>query len=398
MSLDQTLAVSGSVLGAIGLVVTVAARVRAAADAGSQPVPATHGAGSTALFPTAEAAAPESARRTGRGFRRRSRRDERSNAELDDELVTTTVLGWFVLWLLAVAALYRVHTEVAVLQIMAEVAITVSVFAIGFVGYELARRRGRHAGWMIDLFVATTALAAVPLWFHQPRFGQGRFDRLDDWLPDSGSIDVRLDDTLKDYGPGIVAHVLVQAAGIAALVAMALYVVATIVRRARGRYGHQPLDRWVSLSALAATLVGAVCACGAAVSVPTRALGSSSFTTASAGASVGDGAPALALRADRRGRVSLLFARCGDDRILAVQIDQRAVLSPTAVTDLTLPVGGGVTAVPVPPGTGPVRIVLRSTRRYRTTVTFPRRPRANHFLPLRTADTLATFYRRGHGC
>ena len=304
------------------------------------------------------------------------------------------------LWLLAAVGLGYVETEVSVLQIVAQVAVAVSVVAIASMGYDLTRRRARHVGWMLDLFVVTAAIAAVPLWFDRPWFGQGRFDHLDDRLPSGGSIDVRLNDTLKDYGPGVVAHVVVQAAGIAALVAIALYIVATIVRRARGRYGHQPRDRWISSSVLVAILVGAVCASGSAVSVPTRTFGSSTFTTAKTGATVGDGAPAVALRADRLGRVSLLFARCGDDRILALAVNGVVVLGPRTDggTGFGAPVGGGVTSTRVPAGRGAVTVVFRSTRRYETTAVFRARPRANHFIPLRTKDTPAVFYRRGHGC
>jgi hypothetical protein len=466
VSLDQTLAVFGSALGAIGLVVTVVARLRAAPTPGvvlrvrraagavrarlpagsgtakpprSAPDPATIDGPAIEANPTAHpdpkihpdpTAHPDSTATTGpiptvttvtpappnaeasegrvdyypdgddSRRRRRSRRDGRSNAELDDELVTSTVLGWFVLWIAATLALGYVETEVDVLQILAQVAVAGSLIAIGIVVYDITQHRARHVGWMIDLFVVTAAIAAVPLWFHRPWFGQGRFDYLDDWLPADGSVDVRLNETLKDFGPGIVAHVLVQAAGMAALVAIALYVVATIVRRARGRYGHHPLDRWVSLSVLAATLIGAVCASGSAVTVPSRTFVPSSFTTAKTGKTVDDSAPALALRADRLGRVALLFARCGDDRILALTVDQRVVVAPgdDDRTGLGQPVGGGVTATRVPAGTGPVTIVFRSTRRYETTVVFPRRPRANRFLPLRTKDTLTTFYKRGHAC
>jgi hypothetical protein len=483
VSLDQTLAVAGSALGAIGLVVTVVARLRAAptpgillrvqraagvirariparttpartdplepgvpdnpdntdgpdnpaspvgtgsADPGSAD-PGSVGPSSAdpAIHPTTDPTAttgpiPVVATQTadpptaetyegrvdyypdedGSRRRRRSRRDGRSNAELDDELVTSTVLGWFVLWIAATLALGYVETEVDVLQILAQVAIAGSLIAIGLVVYDLTQHRARHVGWMIDLFVVTAAIAAVPLWFHRPWFGQGRFDHLDDWLPADGSVDVRLNETLKDYGPGIVAHVLVQTAGMAALIAIALYIVATIVRRARGRYGHHPLDRWVSLSALAATLVGAVCASGSAVTVPSRTFISSTFTTAKTGGTVDDSAPALALRADRFGRVSLLFARCGDDRILALTVDQKVLIAPgdDDRTSLGQPVGGGVTTTRVPAGTGAVTIAFRSTRRYETTVVFPRRPRANRFLPLRTKDTLTTFYKRGHAC
>ncbi len=440
VSLDQTLAVTGSALGAIGLVATVAARLRAAptpgivlrvqraggvvrsripaGPRGDRPHAPGRAADLTATDPATFDRTATAGSTAGSGAvevpdsvdefaddakprrRRMSRRDGRTNAELDDELVTSTVLGWFVLWLAATLAVGYVETEVDVLQILAQVAIAASLIAIGVVVYDLTRRRARHVGWMIDLFVVTAAIAAVPLWFHQPWFSQGRFDQLDDWLPADGSVDVRINETLKDYGPGIVAHVLVQAAGIAALIAIALYIVATIVRRARGRYGHQPLDRWVSLSALAATLIGALCASGSAVSVPTRTFGTSSFTTAKTGETVGHSAPAVALRADRLGRVSLLFARCGDDRILSLTVDERVVLAP-GVDDHTafgLPVGGGVTSTRVPAGTGPVTIVFRSSRRYETTVLFPRRPRANRFIPLRTKDTLTTFYQRGHGC
>jgi hypothetical protein len=478
VSLDQTLAVTGSALGAIGLLATVVARLRAAptpgivlrfqraASAIGGHIPggsrAARGAGdhgaadrtidqsaidqtasnqttvgpgpaaqppmdpppvdpmattgpipvvvlATPAPPTDETA-PEPVDDVGRvdyyadgakpRRRRRSRRDGRTNAELDDELVTSTVLGWFVLWIAATLAVGYIETEVDVLQILAQVAVAGSLIAIGFVVYDLTRRRARHVGWMIDLFVVTAAIAAVPLWFHRPWFGQGRFDRLEDWLPADGSVDVRLNQTLKDYGAGIVTHVLVQAAGMAALVAIALYIVATIVRRARGRYGHHPRDRWVSLSALAATLIGAVCASGSAVNVPTRMFATSSFTTAKTGQTVGDNAPALALRADRLGRVSLLFARCGDDRILALTVNQRVVVAPGVDerTNFGLPVGGGVTSMRVPVGTGPVTIAFRSSRRYETTVVFPRRPRANRFIPLRTKDTLTTFYKRGHAC
>ena len=106
------------------------------------------------------------------------------------------------------------------------------------------------------------------------------------------------------------------------------------------------------------------------------------------------------MRADRLGRVSLLFARCGDDRILALTVDGKVLLAPgdDDHTSFGLPVGGGVTTTRVPAGTGPVTIVFRSSRRYETTVVFPRRPRANRFLPLRTKDTLTAFYKRGHGC
>lgn len=454
VSLDQTLAVSGAVLGAIGALATIVARLRAdpapaivtgtrravggvrrriagptrapgdsPAPERAAPVISTTTTGPLASLPTQADDAPVSPARAAtravepaaapaagapgptqqatRGtLRRRPRRDGRSNAELDDELVTSTALGWFVLWMVATLAIGYVRTEVSVLQILAQVAVAGSLIALGSVVYDIVRHRARHVGWMIDLFLVIAAIAAIPLWFHRPWFGQGRFDRLDDWLPPGGSIDVRLNQTLKDYGPGIVAHVLVQAAGIAALVAIALYIVATIVRRARGRYGHQPLDRWVSLSALAVTVIGAVCASGSAVSVPARIFGSSSFTTADRGTTVGDGAPALALRADRRGRIFLLVARCGDDRIVALSVDGRVVVDPRTRngTGFGRPVGGGVTTTGVPAGTGPVTVVVRSTRRYRTTVVFARRPRPNRFIPLRTKDTLAAFYKRGHGC
>ena len=332
--------------------------------------------------------------------RRWLRRDDRSNAELDDELVTTTSLGWFVLWIAAVLGLGYVQTEVGVLQIVAQVAIAAGVVGVAFVGYDVLRRRARHVGWMIDAFVVTAAISAIPLWFHRPWFGQGRFDRLDDWLPQGNSVDYRLNNTLKDYGPGFVAHALVQSAGEAALVVIALYVLATIVRRARGKYGRHPRDRWVSISALVATVVAAVCACGTAVSVPTRTFGSSAFTTATSGQSIGDNAPALALRADRRGRVSLVIARCGDDRILSLVINGIVAVDPaiTARSGLGEAVGGGVTTTRVPAGTGRVTVEYRTTRRYQTTVVFRARPRPDKFIPLRTGDTVASFYRRGHGC
>ena len=398
MSLDQNLALTGVVVGAVGLVLVVVARLRA------DPLPAVvHrvmtlvGARrkSLAMTLTGPGPAGETAGTPPPEESAGAARSRNDSVELDDELVTSTVLAGVTLWFAAVVAIGFIDTEISVMQIVAEVAIAASIALIGLVGFDLTRRRARHVGWYIDLFVVNASIATIPLWFSQPWFGQGRFDHLDDWLPVSGSIDVRLDDMLKDYGVGFVFHVVVQAAGMAMLVVLALYIVATIVRRARGRYGNRPRDRWISLSVLVVTLLGGVLASGTAVSVPTRTFGHSSFTTAKAGATVGTDAPAVALRADKRGRISVLFARCGEDRLLAVTINGQVI-----VRDIGIGSGGGVTAEPLPatPRVGAVHIVYSTTRRYLTTVDFPTPPRANHFIPLRSKDTLQSFYSIGHGC
>ena len=412
MSLDQNLALTGVIVSAVGLVLVVAARLRAhplpavlhrvtsAIDGRRKPRAASNsGAVQDAATspaspeppPPAAPAAP--AAPAGRTTADRSSRSD--NTELDDELVTSTVLAGVTLWFAAVVAIGFIETEISVMQVVAEVAIAASILLIGLVAFDITRSRARHVGWYVDLFVVNASIATIPLWFARPWFGQGRFDQLDDWLPVSGSIDVRLDDMLKDYGVGFVAHVIVQAAGMALLVVLALYIVATIVRRARGRYGNRPRDRWISLSVLVVVLIGGVLASGTAVSVPIRTFGHSSFTTAKAGATVGTEAPALALRADKRGRVSVLFARCGEDRLLAVTINGHVI-----ARDVGIGSGGGVTAEPLPstPRVGPIHIVYSTTRRYETTVDFPRRPRANQFIPLRSKDTVTTFYSVGHGC
>ena len=398
MSLDQNLALTGVVVGAVGLVLVVAARLRA------DPLPAvlrwvmtTVGARRTSRGGpnTGSTQTPPSTAGTAVANEPANTAWSRSdNVELDDELVTSTVLAGVTLWFAAVVAIGFIDTEISVMQIVAEVAIAVSVGLIGLIGFDLTRRRARHVGWYIDLFVVNAAIATVPQWFDQPWFGQGRFDQLQNWLPISGSIDVRLDDMLKDYGVGFVFHVLVQAAGMAMLVVLALYIVATIVRRARGRYGNRPRDRWISLSVLVVTLVGGVLASGAAVSVPTRTFGHSSFTTAKPGSTVGTEAPAVALRADKAGHVSVLFARCGQDRLLTLSINNQVITSNIGIGS-----GGGVTAEPLPTTpAGPIHIVYSTTRRYRTTVDFPTRPRANQFIPLRSKDTVTSFYSIGHGC
>ena len=439
MSLDQTLALTGVVVSAVGVALVVIARIRA------HPLPAVlrrvrasiqsrrPTRPSADLATTAKASGPDPRLETGTGDLTRpdlvpaddplstpdsvrapvavavavpdhqaaaelvTRPDPVPTpdvAELDDELVTSTVLAGVTLWFAAVVAVGFIDTEIGVMQIAAEVAIAASIALVGLTGFDITRRRARHVGWYIDLFVADAAIATVPLWFAQPWFGQGRFDHLDDWLPPAGSVDDRLDEMFKDYGVGFVAHVVVQAAGMALLAVIALYIVATIVRRARGRYGRRPRDRWISLSVLAVTLLGAVCASGAAVSVPVRTFGHSSFATAKAGTSVGSDAPALALRADRRGRVTLLIARCGQDRILALSINGHPI-----ARDIGIGSGGGVTAEPVPATPrGVVHVDYRTTRRYDTAVVFARRPPAGRFIPLRTNDTVKSFYSTGHGC
>ena len=431
MPLDQTLAVTGAAVGAVGVVLVVGARLRAhplpavldrvstaiqarrerratattahAGDSGhegglpgpEQTEPAAPSTLDTAGSSNVRTADPSNVESNAPSNADTAAPSNVDSAELDDELVTSTVLAGVTLWLAAVVAIGFIDTEIGVMQIVAEVAIAASLALIGLIGYDLFRRRARHVGWYIDLFVADAAIAAIPLWFAQPWFGQGRFDHLDDWLPSNGSIDDRLDEMIKDYGRGFVAHVIVQAAGMALLVVLALYIVATIVRRARGRYGHRPRDRWISLSVLTVTLLGAVLASGAAVSVPVRTFGHSSFTTAKAGSSVGAEAPAVALRANKSGRVSLLIARCGQDRILALTIDGHII-----TRDVGIGSGGGVTVEPLPakPRVGPVQVVYRTTRRYQTTVVFPRRPRASQFIPLRTKDRVTSFFSAGHGC
>ena len=314
--------------------------------------------------------------------------------EIDDELVSSTVIGGITLWIAGVVGLEFAAREVQVLRWIALLAIVASVGACVLIVFDISRHRARHLGWFVDLFVVDALIALSPTWLARPWFSQGRFDDLVDGLPSGGSVNDRLDNAVKDYGPGLIAHVLVQALGIAFLIAIALYVGITILRRARGRYGRRPRDRWISVTVLVVIAVTAMCATGSAVSVPTRTFTASTFTTGPAGHTIGADAPPLALRADRAGRVSLLIALCGDERILELSIGTRVVARDVASR------GGGVIAIRVPAAAPsvPVRVVLTSTRRYETTATFLTRPRAGRFLPLRTRDTLASLLKRGHGC
>ncbi|MEP6851707.1 MAG: hypothetical protein ABJA87_03490 [bacterium] len=313
------------------------------------------------------------------------------NPSEDDQLVSLAVIGGIVLWLAAMAAIAFADVERTVLRALALAAVIVTVTVLLLlIGRGSARVRIR---WLVLLFAADAAVAAAPSAFDRPMWFQGRFDDLAERVPTTGGVAQRITGALKTYGIDLVPHVIVQSLGFATVTTVAAVALGLVIRRAMG-IGVARRDAFITWLLGGLLCLGAVAMTGVAVAGPLHMTATRRWT---AGAPESDSrsAPVVALLADRRGRVAVVMARCGGDRILELSVDGRPVAEPlldhpaaAAVTTVVLPVGGR----------GSVSLVMRSTRSFETTVIFPRRPKPGEFLPTRSGVTRAAFERPGFGC
>ncbi|WP_147431891.1 hypothetical protein [Motilibacter peucedani] len=393
MSVDGDLAVVGVVAAVAGIGVTVGVALRTWRL--PEPLPWRR----SLRIPTESPAgrvlaqlgrARDTARRVLAALGRRPREKDYSG----DGLVAFAAVAFVVFVALAVASITFARIEKDALRVVAVASVVASCALVGVLLRWGSRIRMRRAlPWLVLVFLGDAGIALAPATFAKPWFAQGRFDHRAQWLPQQGGLLDRAKAALKIWDLELVFHVLAQSLGLTmllvAVISSAGYVV-RLSRRTRPRTGVRSLVGATSL-----VVVGAVLASGALATVPARLLGTSVWEASASESSVSaESTPPVALQADARGRVALLFARCGRDRILDLTIDGK----PVGQAFLGVPATSPVTRIALPAGTGTMTVRFRTTRSFSRTVVFPSRPKPKGFLPAKRGVTVQQFSKAGYAC
>ena len=395
MTVDRALAIAGLVEGFIGLALTVLVAMNARQLQGlgdRYRYAGGHGAGprTSESFADDEDDIPTRGSNTARTRSRTSTavsRPSSSSGTGDPDPEILGGIGLVLIVALAVAAIWLVQHQRVILQVAAFAALAMSLVVVAALTRAWRSTRVVTVRWPLLLIVADMLVSVAPALVTHPLFGEGRFDNLGRWLPRQGAVMDRVHADLKTYDDLLIYHVTLQNLGLAIVVVMALVSAVLAVRRQTAGRRDATVALTVGLFA------GALLLSGVLTSVAVRIFSTTDWTVrAAADAGVhSDNPPPLGLVRARTGALTLLIARCGNERVLSLTANgtKRDIPSePPPGAPLTFPL----------PMAAQVKVVILSTRYYRTTVTFAALPKPGQFLAARQTDTYQEFRQAGYAC